>query len=252
MNLFFDHTCGQQADTDFIHCLVSATFEPAEYNWALDNGWCPSTIWYSQDTNFKKENDVIWYQSRQSRINLAAYKETKTERKLRRRLSDVEIQFTQDPNLDSLYRIYNAYVDRKDYKDRMNRDEFFESYGDDNEWFILFDDVAFTAVEICGSKLLSHQFCWDYAKPELYLGKYSTYLEVEFAQQHNLSHVYLGPSYERHSLYKSDYSGFEFWTGRKWCSDKELFQALLNQDEKLNRVSDITRAYDSYFKMLDI
>ena len=252
MKLFFDHTCGQQADTDFIHCLVSATFESEEYDWALENGWCPSNIWYNQDTNFKKENDIIWYQSRQSRINLAAYEQTKSARKLRRRCRDVVIQFTQDPDLDSLYRIYDAYVARKGYDDRMGRDEFMNSYGSEGEWFILFDDVAFTVMDICGSSLLSHQFCWDYARPELYLGKYSTYLEVEFAEKFGLNHVYLGPSYERHSLYKSNYSGFEFWTGRRWCSDKQLFEDLLNQDGASRSVTDLTAFYDSYFQMFDV
>lgn len=252
MKLFFDHTCGQQADTDFIHCLVSATFEPEEYDWALENGWCPSNIWYSQDTEFKRQNDIIWYQSRQSRINIATYETTKSERKLRRRCSDVEIQFTQKPDLDSLYRIYDAYVSKKGYEDRMDLGEFIESYGSEDEWFILFDDVAFTVMEVCGSSLLSHQFCWDYSKPELYLGKYSTYLEVEFAAKHGLTHVYLGPSYEGHSLYKSNYSGFEFWTGRRWCSDKQLFESLLTHDEEVTRVTDITSAYPSYFKRFGV
>lgn len=252
MKLFFDHTCGKQADTDFIHCLVSAVFEPDEYDWALENGWCPSNIWYSQDTNFKRQNDIIWYQSRQSRINLEAYKITKSERKLRRRLKDVKIEFTQDPNLDSLYRIYDSYVAQKGYRDRMNRSEFFDSYASANEWFILFDNAAFTVMEICGSSLLSHQFCWDYAKPELYLGKYSTYLEVEFAAGNSLKHVYLGPSYEKHSLYKGDYSGFEFWTGRKWCSDKQLFGELLTRDAETTKISDITSSYDQYFKLFDV
>jgi arginyl-tRNA--protein-N-Asp/Glu arginylyltransferase len=232
--------------------LVSATFEPEKYDWALDNGWCPSNIWYNQDTNFKKENEIIWYQSRQSRINLATYEESKTERKLRRRLNEVKIEFTQNPNLNSLYKIYHSYVKQKGYEDRMNQDEFVDSYGSKNEWFILFDNAAFTVMEVCGSSLLSHQFCWDYAKPELYLGKYSTYLEIEFAAKNNLKHVYLGPSYEKHSSYKSDYKGFEFWTGRQWCSNKQLYQQLLEHDGQITQICDITNAYDQYFDLFDI
>ena len=73
MRLFFDHICGKQADTDFIHTLISATIEEGEEQEALNNGWCPSNIWYKQDTNFAKDNEIIWYQSRQSRINLDKY-----------------------------------------------------------------------------------------------------------------------------------------------------------------------------------
>lgn len=252
MNLFFDHICGQQADTDFIHCLVSATFDKEEYDWAFENGWCPSNIWYNQETNFKKQNKIIWYQSRQSRINLDSYKISKSEKKLRRRCGDVKIQITQDPDLEALYRIYEKYVDQKNFQDRMNKEDFVSSYGSDNEWFILFDDAAFTVMEICGSNLLSHQFCWDYAKPELYLGKYSTYIEIEFAIKNNLKNVYLGPSYETHSLYKSAYSGFEFWTGRTWCSDKSLFEKILTKDANTKDIQEITDGYDEYFKMFDV
>ena len=37
MKLFFDHICGKQADTDFIHTLVSATFDKHEEQEALNN-----------------------------------------------------------------------------------------------------------------------------------------------------------------------------------------------------------------------
>ena len=81
MKLFFDHICGKQADTDFIHTLVSATVDRNEEQEALDNGWCPSNIWYNQDTNFMKQNKIIWYQSRQTRLNLNKYVETKNEKR---------------------------------------------------------------------------------------------------------------------------------------------------------------------------
>ena len=81
MKLFFDHICGKQADTDFIHTLVSATFDKHEEQEALNNGWSPSSIWYNQQTNFVKQNKAIWYQSRQTRLNLSKHIETKTERR---------------------------------------------------------------------------------------------------------------------------------------------------------------------------
>ncbi len=81
LKLFFDHICGKQADDDFIHCLVSATVDKHEEQEALDSGWCPSNIWYKQDTNFVKDNKIIWYQSRQARLDLDKHVETKIERK---------------------------------------------------------------------------------------------------------------------------------------------------------------------------
>ena len=153
MNLFFDHICGQQADTDFIHCLVSATFDKEEYDWAFENGWCPSNIWYNQETNFKKENKIIWYQSRQSRINLNSYQISKSEKKLRRRCGDVKIQITQQPDFESLYRIYEKYVDQKNFQDRMNKEDW-QTWADG--WFYCCLNISETMLITGHARLLDY------------------------------------------------------------------------------------------------
>lgn len=254
MKLFFDHVCGQQANTDFIHTLISATFLESEQDMALENGWCPSNIWYSSDTNFKKNNKIIWYQSRQSRINLSKYKKSKSERRLRNKVFDhgVSYKLTKCPDFDLLYNIYIKYIKYKNYKDHMSKSSFLDSYNDSESYFIIYDDIAFSIVEICSKSLISYQFCWDYGNPDLSLGKFSTYIEIDFALNNNLQNVYLGPSYESNSIYKSHYRGFEFWTGRKWSDDKEAFKYLLDRDSKLNSVDEITEDYKNYFSLLSV
>ena len=254
MKLFFDHVCGQQANTDFIHTLISATFLESEQDMALENGWCPSNIWYSSDTNFKKNNKIIWYQSRQSRINLSKYKKSKSERRLRNKVFDhgVSYKLTKCPDFDLLYNIYIKYIKYKNYKDHMSKSSFLDSYNNSESYFIIYDDIAFSIVEICSKSLISYQFCWDYGNPDLSLGKFSTYIEIDFALNNNLQNVYLGPSYESNSIYKSHYRGFEFWTGRKWSDDKEAFKYLLDKDSEMNSVDQITNQYENYFSLLSV
>ena len=36
--------------------------------------------------------------------------------------------------------------------------------------------------------------------------------------------------YEECSLYKDQFNGFEWWTGKEWSSDKELYQSLCKRD----------------------
>ena len=254
MRLFFDHICGKQADTDFIHILISATVEKGEEQEALNNGWCPSNIWYKQDTNFAKDNEIIWYQSRQSRINLDKYELKNSEKKARKKIinNNIEINTTQKPNLKKLFKIYLKYVNFKNFSDIMSEEEFIESYKNENDWFILYDDCAFTVVEKVGQSLISHQFCWDYKNPTLGLGRYSTYEEINLAKQMNLKYLYLGPSYETHAKYKSSFPGFEFWTGRKWCTDKEKYIDLLAKDEKINSIKNLTDSYDSFFDSFSV
>ena len=37
---------------------ADAIVEKNEEQYALDNGWCPSNIWYDQNTNFVKDNKI--------------------------------------------------------------------------------------------------------------------------------------------------------------------------------------------------
>jgi hypothetical protein len=254
MKIFFDHICGKQADTDFIHTLVSSIVEKDEEQEALDNGWCPSNIWYGQDTNFAKENEIIWYQSRQTRLNLSKYIETKAERKSWRKIfkNNIPIEITKKPNFSKLYKIYLNYVKHKNFLDKMSENKFIDSYKGSNDMFLLYGDIAFSVVEKVGESLISHQFCWDYADSTLGLGRLSTYKEISLAKDLDLKYLYLGPSYERHAKYKSSFPGFEFWTGREWCTDEKKYFYLLKQDGNINWIEDLVNSYDPYFKRFSI
>lgn len=254
MKLYYDHVCGKQQDTDFIHCLVSAVIEEGEEDYALQNGWSPSNVWYSSDTNFSKNNKVIWYQSRQTRINLNKFKKTKTEKKSRSKIvkNDLEITITKTPNFDLLFNIYKKYVDYKNFKDFFNKKEFIENYKCDSHIFIIYGDCAFSLVEKVGSSFISHQFCWDYNLPSLGLGRFSTYHEIELAKRYGLKYLYLGASYEDAAIYKSSFSGFEFWTGRFWSDNREIYSSLVKKDSELSDIVQISNYYQSYFDSLSV
>ena len=251
MQLYYDHICGKQKDLDFLHILVSATFEESESQWALDNGWSPSNIWYSQDTNFKKLNDTIWYQSRQSRINLQKYEETASERRTRKKAQNTPYKLV-DFNFKKMYPIYAEYTDFREFTDILDSKGFEETYDDDKLIFIMYEDVAISILEIVGDSLLAHQFIWNYHNPKLGLGSYSTYVEIELAKSMGLKYLYLGPSYEKSAEYKAKYSGFEFWTGRKWSQDVEAYKKLLAKDEELHDITGIANYYDNYFGLLSV
>jgi hypothetical protein len=254
MELYFDHICGKQADYDFLHCLVSATVEKGEEQEALDKGWCPSNIWYNQDTNFLKDNKIIWYQSRQARLDISKHKKVNKETKCWKRVekSNIKIEVTKTPDFEKLYKIYLKYVTYKKFTHILSEEDFYNVYNTNSDIYILYGDVAFTTTEIVGRSLIAHQFCWDYADPTLGLGRFSTYREISLAKDLNLKYLYIGPSYESHAKYKSSFPGFEFWTGRKWCADKDIFNNLIENDETRDNIENITEYYDYYFKLLNI
>lgn len=258
MKLYFDHIAGVQTDTDFIHCLVSATFDRFEYDWALSNGWSPSNIWYDNDTNFMRDHNMVWYQSRQTRINLLKYESgTKEEKKTRKRADGVQTEILTQPDLSDLYSIYQSYVSYRNFDDSMTQEEFIRSYDDDNLIFILFAEAgqkwcAFSVLEEVGNSLIAHQFCWDYASPKLYLGKFATFVEIEYARNKMYEALYMGPSYQSNSRYKTSFPGFEWWTGREWSTNKEVFIQCLENDDKVRTIDDLVAFYQPYFQSLSV
>lgn len=254
MKLFFDHICGKQADTDFIHTLVSATFDKHEEQEALNNGWSPSSIWYNQQTNFVKQNKTIWYQSRQTRLNLSKHIETKTERRCWSKAikKNISIKVTKKPDFEKLYKIYLNYVTHKKFLSTLSQEEFTNTYNNSDHIFVLYNEAAFSITEKVGKSLLAHQFCWDYTDPSLGLGRLSTYQEICIARNLGLKYLYLGPSYENHAKYKSSFSGFEFWTGRNWSSDESAFHNLLEKDEQIKSIKDLTDSYESFFDSFSV
>jgi arginyl-tRNA--protein-N-Asp/Glu arginylyltransferase len=295
MQLYFDHIAGVQSGTDYIHCLVSATFERFEFDWALNNGWAPSNVWYNNDTNFVSRNEMIWYQSRQTRINLSRFTpDTPKEEGAWKKARDISYEIVKEPDLEVLYAIYHSYMNYRTFSDRMNRLEFERSYNDPNLIFILFgrrpsnrkekklkkgDDpllesfknlaleptpsfcsglevCAFSVLEEVGNSLIAHQFCWDYEEPQLSLGKFATFVEIKYARHKMYEAVYMGPSYELSSKYKSNFPGFEWWTGRKWSTDVRAYENRLMVDEscanRLGLPTDVVNYYNDFFKELDV
>ena len=57
--------------------------------------------------------------------------------------------------------------------------------------------------------------------------------ECETAKILGCEYVYLLGGYEKCCLYKSSYLGFEFWTGKEWSKDIELYTRLVERDEKI-------------------
>ena len=53
--------------------------------------------------------------------------------------------------------------------------------------------------------------------------------------------MYIGAGYETCCIYKSDYAGFEFWTGEKWSNDTEHYKFLCERDSKIIKTKDLDK-----------
>ena len=199
---------------------------------ALENGWLLAN------------NE--WYQARSVRINidefLDKYKVTKFP-----------------PNIKLLF--YREHIEYHDYSDIKEIFEQFcmkkgfdASYNlfsdiDRAKWLIVYDDdipVAFTKMILYKGGVESQFTAWNYHKPKLSIGKKLVYYEIctAFAGLNIDDYLYIGQGYEQGSMYKSDFPGFEWWTGSEWSKDRDEYKRLCISDSSINTLDDLSKVYN--------
>lgn len=219
MQIIFDHVFGHQEQGECFHFGCSLIdVRPDEYNQALDQGFLITV----------KNNQPVWYQSRSTRVRTA---DTNYTRLLSAHIMPNPIPWAE------MDHIYTAYCYHKKFKKYF---EVGEKLPDDR--FMAYhhngDFVAWTKLRHYTAQAIETTlFVWDYADPATKLGQRSLEHEIAWAREEGYEYVYLGPGYQRSSLYKADMQGFEWWTGREWSKDLDRYRYLCKQDSRINSVS---------------
>jgi len=259
IQIYFRHYSGAitQYDYMFFDCMAEVPLE--EEDLALQEGWLPDD--YFIPNNGDKNH---WYQARQTRINLKKFEDSKSAKKTRKKCNNIEIKAykAQEVNLDVLTNIFDKYIEYKNFKPwslapliklEKERKFFLVYHSTSSEKGGWHTPIAFTYMRDVGSNsVFSTQFAWDYSEPKLYLGKYANLAEIDYCIKNNKDYMYMGMGYENCCIYKSDYKGFEFWTGQDWSDDIEHYKFLCERDSKITKTSDLDKIkrYDdkNYFK----
>ena len=262
MKLYFDHLIGKQSQMDFLYSLVSATFEDNEWQMAFDNGWTPCFVWWDNNTKFF--NDLwasgiwIWYQGRTTRIKTRLYKPSRSTRHFYRQ-TPIHRTLTSylSEDLKDIYEIYLKYCDHHQFGDVLEYEDYLEIFkrGDFKYLNFYYEKklIAITRMSVWKNvAMMSDFFWWDYEKPELSVGKLSQHEELIVARNRGYENLYLGLGYERESSYKARKTGFEFWTGREWLDDKELYFKLCEKDVECRTIDDLYNFHKDYLKMLNV
>lgn len=258
MKIFFDHIAGQTQNRELIYSPASAVFEKDQYGWAIENGWQIATAWSDQDFKWyeqqcKKGVDV-WYQSRVARINLGDFREKSRHRK-QIRFSGVTSELLDSPKKRIYWGIYQKYIQHKSYADMCGSPDvlFKPIYGQRKylEYKKKDSIVGFSILEILDDAAIAIQFCWDYAEPEIKLGYVNKYFQFRFLKKMGCKKMYLGTSYETSSLKKCDYSGFEWWTGRIWSKNVDLYKKLLIGESKMTTLDQLHKQQQTFYLEVD-
>jgi arginyl-tRNA--protein-N-Asp/Glu arginylyltransferase len=216
MKVVFDHIngFGKISDQDFIYSQPYGILEEGESEVeAFEKGWIP---W-----------DGDWYNLRSVRIDILDYKPHNTTRKLSRHIGYMYEKFVDKPIYRELYEKYCKY---HGFERTITWEQLFTgniiSFFNDGEL------IGYSTVEKYNNVFCATQFVWNYETPKLSLGKVAQMYECEVAKMLGCTHVYILGGYEKCCLYKSDFYGFEWWTGLEWSRDKKLYKTLCERDDK--------------------
>jgi arginyl-tRNA--protein-N-Asp/Glu arginylyltransferase len=221
MKIYFDHVNGFGKISN-VEVIVNGAYGILEPNEscvdALKEGWIP---WGNQ-----------WYNERSTRLDLNVYQPTKTTKKLSNKITvrkgDIVLCEEKYKQLHQKYCKYHGF----------QRDIKLESFKDCSVIEYHTDDlIGISIYKQFDDQFVAYQFIWDYEDPKLSLGTVAQMVECETAKTMGCEYVYLLGGYELCCQYKSNYKGFEFWTGKEWSKDIELYKQLVERDEKIKIIN---------------
>lgn len=183
-----------------------------------------------------------FYLCRQVRINLGAHKSSSENRRILRKGDGINV----------------ALVPRAEFDYTPERREFFKTYAD-----IKFgrDTMTYDRLDsLFDGKIISHLLVFTDAKSGAEIGAVTLYLEsdrlayyyyafydlnyyrrnlgmfmmtfaVKFFADRKLNFLYLGSCYTRNALYKTQFTGVEFFNGFRWSDNLNELKFLLHREK---------------------
>jgi hypothetical protein len=246
MELIFDHTLGKQEHTDVVLCRPMAIVDSDEEHEALDRGWLA--------LDHPVMGREVFYQSRSTRINLDLYRPRYRQHQWDGRDIGIKIiDASEMVRLLGLPTIYDDYMKRKgfsqDYTPFANynaRDQFMLFYVGTADNIIGFTKQKRYKYEMDHYSTIDTYDSRDLAGLEsvihantVAVSDITLDMEIGWASDNYVSYFYMGSGYEKSSLYKANFRGFEWWTGTEWSTNKRQYRRLCERDSRIESFRDL-------------
>lgn len=240
MKIVFEHKFGAQEKNHLEH--YSATLidvQDEDIDVALETGWLT-------DLQGPAEKDVKWYQCRSTRCDLSKF--TSKDPLIKEGNDDghdniLHYKFNANVSQDTLENIYHNYCDHHGYKDFFH-DEVSNWIKSDYKMVYYYNHkpVAWSKLRMYSEDALETVlFCWNYNDKEEKIGYKSLLHELSWAKEKGFKYVYVGPGYEKGSIYKAHVQGFEWWTGKEWSTNKNEYIKLCERDSELKTIEELSQ-----------
>ncbi len=214
-----------------IYCLKESRAELPEI---YDRGFLP----YSNNPDLKEE---IYYLARSLRVNLDAFKESSENRRVEKKIVELNPDFEVVPIAD--FDVNDPDFVR--FCARFAEERFSDSISDLRLAYILNnpsishvfkftlnDSEVGYVISIIENGTLHYWFAFFSLEFQVYsLGKWMMFSVIRWAAENELKHVYLGTCYGEKSLYKvRDFKGLAFFDGNDWNTDMKLLKLKCKSD----------------------
>lgn len=183
-----------------------------------------------------------YYMCRQIRINLANFKRSSENRRILRKGDGISFQLIPREQFDytkERREFYKNYTDIKFGKDVMTFDRLDSLFNAKIISHILLfkDDIKNREVGAATLFLQEpHLAYYYYAFYDLNyyprnLGMYMMTSAVDYFAQQKVRYIYLGTCYSQNAMYKTQFSGAEFFNGFCWSDNLKELKYLLKRDK---------------------
>ena len=183
-----------------------------------------------------------FYMCRQIRVELGRFSLSSENRRILRKGRGIEYKLLprREFHYDERWREFcKTYTDIKWGKDVMTRERLDALFAWEivNHVLLYTDreagrDVGVVTLYLEPGVMAYYYFAfYDLNYHRRNLGMYMMTTVVDFFAQNGYRYLYLGTCYSRNALYKTQFSGAQFWTGFRWSDDLRELKYLLRRPE---------------------
>jgi arginyl-tRNA--protein-N-Asp/Glu arginylyltransferase len=211
--------------------------------WAIpETGETPADIFNAGFLPSSRNLDRF-YLCRQVRVNLAKFKPSSENRRILRKGADIRVELVPREKFDytpERRQFFKTYADIKFGKDVMGferLDALFDAPIISH--LLVFTDaetgkeVGVATLYLEGKALAFYYYAfYDLNYYARNLGMFMMTSAVALFAERGAKHLYLGTCYSDAALYKTQFTGAEFFTGFRWSSDLKELKYILGRDKR--------------------
>jgi len=261
MELIFNHRFGRVEQQDLVVSDVLAIVEPEddgdETN-MLDQGW----LAHDRPYQHHGRSVEVFYQCRSTRIDIERFRPRYSAYTIGAeplQMKEIFPRRREDTVWTGMHQLYDQYIKRKGYK---NLYDPFEHINERDSFLVFYVGDVTNLVGFTKIKRYDWQESMYHKYPMLVdpdwvqemnphalesvmhcnnqpIGQLTMDMEIAWAKQQDAIYYYAGAGYERSSIYKSLWTGFEWWTGTRWSRSKREYKRLCERDSALRSISDL-------------